>query len=170
MSAHDIVRQLEEDRRQLAHYQDLVDELRQRIQTAERELAHAKPVITGETESDAHMSFREAMEFITSTVFSPVVRITDGLVIECTCEDGEFSSYSTGYVRDPDTACVTWDGSACSDTATYRSLLRDYDGIIDSIFIRLPIAQRFEIGEAGPFDYKIVESGLSGRNGCRPSE
>ena len=157
MFAHDIVRQLEEDRRQLERYQELVDELQQRIRTAERELAHAKPVITDETESDSHMSFRAAMEFITSTVFSPVVRITDGLVIECTCEDGEFSSYSTGYVRDPDSASVVWDGSACSDTATYRSLLRDYDGITDSVFVRLPIDQRFEIGEAGPFDYKIIE-------------
>lgn len=157
MSAFDTVRQLEEDRRQLEHYQELVDELRQRIRTAERELAHAQPVITDETESDSHMSFREAMEFITCTVFCPVVRITDGLVIECTCEDGEFSSYSTGYVREPDTACVTWDGSACSDTATYRSLLRDYDGITDSVFVRLPLDQRFEIGEAGPFDYKIIE-------------
>lgn len=101
MSAFDIIRQLEKDRHQLAHYQELVDELQQRIRTAERELAHAKPVITDETESDSHMSFREAMEFITGTVFCPVVRITDGLVIECTCEDGEFSSYSTGYVRDP---------------------------------------------------------------------
>ena len=81
MSAFDIVRQLEEDRRQLAHYQDLVDELQQRIRDAERELAHAKPVITDETESDSHMSFREAMEFITGTVFCPVIRITDGLVI-----------------------------------------------------------------------------------------
>lgn len=158
MSAFDIIRQLEEDRRQLEHYQELVDELRQRICTAERELAHAKPVITDETASDSHMSFREAMEFITGTVFSPVIRITDGLVIECTCEDGEFSSYSTGHVRKPDTARVVWDGSACSDTATYRSLLRDYDGITDSIFVRLPLDRRFEIGEAGPFDYRIVES------------
>lgn len=157
MSAHDIVRQLEEDRRQLEHYQDLVDELRRRIRAAERELARSQPVITDETESDAHMSFSEAIEFITGTEFAPVVRITDGLVIECTCEDGEFSSYSTGYVREPDTARVFWDGSACSDTATYRSLLRDYDGITDSVFVRLPLAQRFEIGEAGPFDYKIVE-------------
>ena len=157
MSAFDIVRQLEEDRRQLAHYQDLVDELQQRIRTAERELAHAQPVITDETESDAHMSFREAMEFITGTVFSPVIRITDGLVIECTCEDGEFSSYSTGYVRDPDSASVVWYGIGCFDTATYRLLLQCYDGITESVFVRLPIDQRFEIGEAGPFDYKIVE-------------
>lgn len=157
MSAYDIVRQLEEDRRQLAHYQDLVDELQQRISTAERELAHAQPVITDETASDSHMSFREAMEFITDTVFCPVIRITDGLVIECTCEDGEFSSYSTGHVREPDTATVVWTGSACSDIATYRSLLQDYDGITESVFVRLPIDQQFEIGEAGPFDYKIVE-------------
>lgn len=157
MSAFDIVRQLEEDRRQLAHYQELVDELQLRIRTTERELAHAKPVITDETESDSHMSFREAMEFITGTVFSPAIRITDGLVIECTCEDGEFSSYSTGYVREPDTASVVWTGSACSDIETYRSLLQDYDGIADSVFVRLPIDQQFEIGEAGPFDYKIIE-------------
>lgn len=157
MSAFDIVRQLEEDRRQLEHYQDLVDELQQRIRTAERELTHAKPVITDETESDSYMSFREAMEFITGTVFSPVVRITDGLVIECTCEDGEFSSYSTGYVREPDTVRVVWDGSTCSDTATHRSLLRDYDGITDSVFVRLPLNRRFEIGEAGPSDYKIID-------------
>ena len=157
MSAHDTVIQLEEDRRQLRYYQDLVDELQQRIRTAERELAHAKPIITDETVSDSHMSFREAMEFITGTVFSPVIRITDGLVIECTCEDGEFSSYNTGYVRDPDSASVVWDGSACSDTATYRSLLRDYDGITESVFVRLPIDQRFEIGETGPFDYRIIE-------------
>ena len=157
MSAFDIVRQLEEDRRQLEHYQELVDELQQRIHTAERELARAQPIPVDGAASESHMGFREAMEFITGTVFRPVVRITDGLVIECTCEDGEFSSYSTGHVREPDTACVTWDGSACSDTATYRSLLRDYDGITDSVFVRLPIDQRFEIDEAGPFDYKIID-------------
>lgn len=157
MSAFDIVRQLEEDRRQLAHYQDLVDELQQRIRSAERELAQAQPIPVDEAVSESHMGFREAMEFITGTVFCPVIRITDGLVIECTCEDGEFSSYSTGYVRDPDSASVVWDGSACSDIATYRSLLRDYDGITDSVFARLPIDQRFEIGEAGPFDYRIIE-------------
>lgn len=159
MSTFDIVRQLEEDRHQLEHYQELVDELQQRIRTAERELARAQPVITDETESESHMSFREAMEFVTDAehTFQPVVRITDGLVIECTCEDGEFSSYSTGYVRDPDSASVTWDGSACSDTATYRSLLRDYDGITDSVFVRLPLDHQFEIGETGPFDYQILD-------------
>lgn len=157
MSAFDIVRQLEEDRRQLAHYQDLVDELQQRIRTAERELAHAQPIPVDEAASESHMSFREAMEFITGTVFSPVIRITDGLVIECTYDDDEFSSYSTGYVREPDSARVVWTGSARSDIATYRSLLQDYDGITESVFVRLPIDQRFEIGEAGPFDYRIIE-------------
>lgn len=157
MSAFDIVRQLEEDRHQLAHYQDLVDELKQRIRSAERELAQAQPIPVDGAASESHMSFREAMEFITGTVFSPVIRITDGLVIECTCEDGEFSSYSTGYVRDPDSASVVWYGSGCFDTAPYRLLLQCYDGIIDSVFVRLPIDQRFEIGKAGPFDYRIIE-------------
>lgn len=156
MSAFDIVQQLEEDRHQLEHYQDLVDELQQRIRIAERELAQAQPIPVDEAASESHMSFREAMEFITGTVFCPVIRITDGLVIECTCEDGEFSSYSTGYVRDPDSARVVWYGSGCFDTAPYRLLLQCYDGITDSIFVRLPLDQRFEIGEAGPFDYKLV--------------
>lgn len=159
MSAFDILHQLEEDRHQLEHYQELIDELRQRIRTAELELASAQPIPVDGAASESHMSFREAMEFITDAehTFRPVVRITDGLVIECTCEDGEFSSYSTGYVREPDTARVIWDGSACSDTATYRSLLRDYDGITDSVFVRLPLDHQFEIGEAGPFDYKIID-------------
>lgn len=160
MSAQDLVQQLEEDRRQLAHYQGLVDELRHRIDTAERELSHAQPVLTDETVSDSHMTFREAMEFITAPehTFRPIVRITDGLVIECCDACDELSDYGLGHVQDRDTAHVVW--YDYPDIVGYQYLLDEYEGITDSIFVLLPrerYDEQFEIGEAGPFDYQIIE-------------
>lgn len=162
MQSHDLVHQLEDHRQQLAHYQGMVDELRRQIAQEELELSHMQPVISDDTDTSAHMTFREAMEFITDPehTFRPVVRITDGLVIECCDAYGELSDYGLGQVHDPDSAQVIWDGSARSDIATYQSILEDYDGIADSTFVLLPREHRgeqFEIGEAGPFDYRVIE-------------
>lgn len=148
-------------RHDLEELRGRIDELGRQIDSYTSELGEKLcEEMPSYSDGGPYMGFRDAMEYIhdSDDFGAAVVRISDGLVIECGSDDMpgaplEECCYQLGDIDDALSLHVSW----YLDEWAYDSISFSISEIDKSVFVPMPRRdQRFEIGSRAPFDYRIV--------------